>query len=114
MPFDHDPKDATHDEDWRRALEVRAALWRGGPIRAVGFPELLVAAVAERERLTVDLALSCLLGGELGGSCPRAPGHPGPVPDAGGIFVGERRARHRRTDPGGARRLPVRRPWTPG
>jgi hypothetical protein len=44
---------ATHDEDWRRALQVQAALWRGGQIRAVGFPDLLVAAVAERERVTV-------------------------------------------------------------
>lgn len=43
----------THDEDWRRALEVQAALWRGGQVRAVGFPDLLVAAVAERERITV-------------------------------------------------------------
>jgi predicted nucleic acid-binding protein len=40
---------ATHDEDWRRALDVQAALWRGGQIRAVGFPDLLVAAVAERK-----------------------------------------------------------------
>jgi hypothetical protein len=44
---------ATHDEDWRRALQVQAALWRGGQIRAVSFPDLLVAAVAERERVTV-------------------------------------------------------------
>jgi predicted nucleic acid-binding protein len=44
---------ATHDEDWRRALEVQAALWRGGRVRAVGFPDLLIAAVAERERVTL-------------------------------------------------------------
>jgi predicted nucleic acid-binding protein len=44
---------ATHDEDWRRALDVQAALWRSGRIRAVGFPDLLVAAVAERERVTL-------------------------------------------------------------
>ena len=44
---------ATHDEDWRRALEVQGALWRGGQIRAVGFPDLLIAAVAERERVTL-------------------------------------------------------------
>jgi len=44
---------ATHDEDWRRAIDVQAALWRGGHMRAVGFPDLLVAAVAERERVTV-------------------------------------------------------------
>ncbi len=44
---------ATHDEDWRRALDVQAALWRGGRIRAVGLPDLLIAAVAKRERVTV-------------------------------------------------------------
>ncbi len=44
---------ATYDEDWRRALEVQASLWRGGRMRAVGLPDLLVAAVAERERVTV-------------------------------------------------------------
>lgn len=44
---------ATHDEDWRRALDVQAELWRTGRIRAVGFPDLLIAAVAERERVTV-------------------------------------------------------------
>jgi predicted nucleic acid-binding protein len=43
----------THDEDWRRALDVQAALWRSGHHRAVGFPDLLIAAVAERERVTV-------------------------------------------------------------
>jgi hypothetical protein len=44
---------ATHDEDWHRALEVQASLWRSGRVRAVGFPDLLVAAVAERERVTL-------------------------------------------------------------
>jgi hypothetical protein len=44
---------ATHDEDWRRALEVQAGLWRSGRVRAVGFPDLLIAAVAERERVTL-------------------------------------------------------------
>ena len=44
---------ATHDEDWHRALEMQAALWRGGRIRAVGFPDLLIAAVAEREHVTL-------------------------------------------------------------
>ena len=44
---------ATHDEDWHRALEVQGALWRGGRIRAVGFPDLLIAAVAEREQVTL-------------------------------------------------------------
>jgi predicted nucleic acid-binding protein len=42
---------ATHDEDWHRALNVQAALWRGGQVRAVGFQDLLIAAVAERERV---------------------------------------------------------------
>jgi len=44
---------AVHDEDWRHALDVQAALWRDGQIRAVGFPDLLIAAVAEREQVTV-------------------------------------------------------------
>jgi predicted nucleic acid-binding protein len=44
---------ATHDEDWHRALAVQAALLRRGQVRAVGFPDLLIAAVAERERVTV-------------------------------------------------------------
>jgi predicted nucleic acid-binding protein len=44
---------ATHDEDWHRALQIQAALWRRGQIRAVGFPDLLIAAVAERERVTI-------------------------------------------------------------
>lgn len=44
---------ATLDDDWRRALDVQAALWRSGRIRAVGFPDLLIAAVAEREHVTV-------------------------------------------------------------
>jgi predicted nucleic acid-binding protein len=44
---------ATHDEDWHRALGVQAMLWRSGRIRAVGFPDLLIAAVAEREKVTL-------------------------------------------------------------
>jgi predicted nucleic acid-binding protein len=44
---------ATHDEDWHRALEVQAVLWRSGRVRAVGFPVLLIAAVAEREQVTL-------------------------------------------------------------
>jgi predicted nucleic acid-binding protein len=44
---------ATHNEDWRRALEVQGALWQGGRMRAVGLPDLLIAAVAERESVTV-------------------------------------------------------------
>jgi predicted nucleic acid-binding protein len=44
---------ATHDEDWRRALDVQGSLWRSGRVRSVGLPDLIVAAVAERERVTV-------------------------------------------------------------
>jgi predicted nucleic acid-binding protein len=44
---------ATHDEDWHRALDVQAVLWRTGRISAVGFPDLLIAAVAEREQVTI-------------------------------------------------------------
>jgi predicted nucleic acid-binding protein len=44
---------ATHDEDWHRALDVQAGLWRSGRVRAVGFPDLLIAAVAEREQVTL-------------------------------------------------------------
>lgn len=44
---------AAHDQDWHRALDVQATLWRTGRVRAVGFPDLLVAAVAERERVTL-------------------------------------------------------------
>ena len=43
----------THDEDWRRSLEIQGALWRAGQMRSVGLPDLLIAAVAERERVTV-------------------------------------------------------------
>jgi predicted nucleic acid-binding protein len=43
----------TLDEDWRRALDVQAELWRRGQVRAVGLPDLLIAAVAERERVTI-------------------------------------------------------------
>ncbi len=44
---------ATHDEDWRRALDVQASLWRTGRMRPAGLPDSLVAAVAERGRVTV-------------------------------------------------------------
>ena len=44
---------ATLDEDWRRALQVQSELWRSGQVRSVGLPDLLVAAVAEREHVTV-------------------------------------------------------------
>ena len=43
----------TNDGDWRRALDVQSALWHTGRVRAVGFPDLLIAAVAEREQLTL-------------------------------------------------------------
>src|SRR5260370_23779908 len=36
----------TLDEDWRRALDVQAELWRRGPGRAGGFPHPLLAAGA--------------------------------------------------------------------
>jgi predicted nucleic acid-binding protein len=44
---------ATRDEDWHRALDVQAVLWHTGRVRAVGFPDLLIAAVAERELVTL-------------------------------------------------------------
>lgn len=44
---------ATLNEDWRRALQVQAELWRSGQMRSVGLPDLLVAAVAEGEHVTV-------------------------------------------------------------
>src|SRR5260370_21975634 len=43
---------ATHDEDWRRALDVQAALWRGGPLPRGRPPGLLIPARAEREHST--------------------------------------------------------------
>jgi predicted nucleic acid-binding protein len=43
----------TRDEDWHRALEIQAVLWRTGRVRAIGFPDLLIAAVAEREKVTL-------------------------------------------------------------
>lgn len=39
--------------DWQRAREVQRELWHRGQQRAVGLPDLLVAAVAERHRVTV-------------------------------------------------------------
>jgi predicted nucleic acid-binding protein len=44
---------ATHDEDWHRALNVQQMLWRNGRVRAVGFPNMLIADVAGRERVTL-------------------------------------------------------------
>lgn len=43
----------TEDQDWRRALDVQQRLWAEGLIRAVPLPDLLIAAVAERHRVTV-------------------------------------------------------------
>jgi predicted nucleic acid-binding protein len=39
--------------DWHRAREVQRELWHRGQMRAVGLLDLLVAAVAERHRVTV-------------------------------------------------------------
>jgi len=41
------------EADWRRVLDVQQQLWRTGAMRKVPLPDLLVAAVAERHRLTV-------------------------------------------------------------
>lgn len=43
----------TDDDVWRRAQEVQAALARRSQLRAVGIPDLLVAATAERHDVTV-------------------------------------------------------------
>lgn len=39
--------------DWFRALEIQAVLARRGQTRAVGLPDLVLAAVAERHRVAV-------------------------------------------------------------
>ncbi len=44
---------AIEDIDWQRVLDVQQQLWRTGSMRTVPLPDLLVAAVAERHRLTV-------------------------------------------------------------
>jgi len=36
-----------------RALDVQGVLWRRGRVRVAGFPDLLIAAVAEREHVTL-------------------------------------------------------------
>ena len=41
----------TNDVDWCRALEVRRALAQRSQVRAVGMPDLLIAAVAERHQV---------------------------------------------------------------
>ncbi len=43
----------TEDNDWRRAINIQQQLWSTGLIRAVPLPDLLIAAVAERHRVTV-------------------------------------------------------------
>ena len=43
----------TLDQDWSRALAVQQQLWDRGSVRAVGFSDLLLSAVAERERVVV-------------------------------------------------------------
>lgn len=44
---------STEDVDFRRALEVQAVLAERGQLRAVPLPDLVIAAVAERHRVTV-------------------------------------------------------------
>ncbi|MBV1893141.1 MAG: PIN domain nuclease [Ilumatobacteraceae bacterium] len=44
---------ATEDNDWRRALEVQGELWSSARMRTVPLPDLLIAAVAERHRVTI-------------------------------------------------------------
>jgi predicted nucleic acid-binding protein len=44
---------ATPDEVWDRALEVHGALAERGQHRTVPIPDLIIAAVAERHRLSV-------------------------------------------------------------
>ena len=43
----------TEDVDWRRAIETQRELWASGRMRTVPLPDLLVAAVAERHRVTI-------------------------------------------------------------
>ncbi len=43
----------TEDIDWRRALDVQGRLWATGRMRSVPLPDLLIAAVAERNRVTI-------------------------------------------------------------
>ncbi len=43
----------TNDVDWKRALALQRKLASKSQLRAVGMPDLLIAAVAERERVTV-------------------------------------------------------------
>jgi hypothetical protein len=43
----------TEDIDWQRALDVQGILWATGRMRSVPLPDLLIAAVAERNRVTI-------------------------------------------------------------
>jgi predicted nucleic acid-binding protein len=43
----------TEDEDWQRALQVQAALADASRWRGVGMADLVIGAVAERNRVTV-------------------------------------------------------------
>jgi predicted nucleic acid-binding protein len=45
LPIDH--------MDWSRVLDVQQELWARGSMRSVPLPDLLIAAVAERHRVTV-------------------------------------------------------------
>jgi len=69
---------ASHDEDWRRALDVQAALGRGGHAWPAGFPGLLIAAVG-RARARHRAALRRRLRPHRGSHRPaHAMGHPPP------------------------------------
>jgi predicted nucleic acid-binding protein len=43
----------TEDIDWRRALDVQGVLWATRRMRSVPLPDLLIAAIAERNRVTI-------------------------------------------------------------
>ena len=43
----------TEDVDWRRALDIQGLLWAVGRMRTVPLPDLLVAAVGERNGVTI-------------------------------------------------------------
>jgi hypothetical protein len=43
----------TEDIDWQRALDVQGILWATGRMRSVPLPDLLIAAVAESNRVTI-------------------------------------------------------------
>jgi hypothetical protein len=39
--------------DWMRSLDLQEQLWAAGSIRSVPLPDLLIAAVAERHRVSI-------------------------------------------------------------